>query len=343
MIPPPARYPAIANSHQDLVPYRQPRRPEERLLNRRQIWAANRFWMEIEYMKTKRYGNKSRRHWQTLYALTQIFKIGLQLAGLYQRGVRNALALRLREYHLHFPNLPLNFDGFTILHLSDLHLDGLPGLAAAILATLGERPVDLCVLTGDYRTELHGQNKPVLKDLAQVVEGISSRHGFLGILGNHDDCHMVNPMEKIGIHMLINGSCLLEESGQRLQVIGTDDVHYYYTDQALHCLEAAEEEFSIALVHSPELFDLAATMGVDLYLCGHTHGGQVCLPGGVALLTHLNRGRCYYRGHWRHGAMQGITHAGVGTSALPVRFNTRGEILIHHLHRGEAKEEATMG
>ena len=321
--------------HEDLAPYRHSLIPEQRLINRRQIWAANRFWMEIDNMKNKRYGNRSRHHWQTLQALMQLFKIVLQLTGLYQLGLRNAQELHLREFQLYFPNLPPSFDGFAILHLSDLHLDGREGLAAAIIATLGERPVDLCVLTGDYRTKLHGRNQQVLQDLAQLVAGINSRHGFLGILGNHDDCHMVNPMEKIGIQMLINGSCLLEKGGDRLQVIGTDDVHYYFTDQALQCLEAAEDEFTVALVHSPELYDLAANMGVDLYLCGHTHGGQVCLPGGVALLTHLNRGRKYYRGHWRHGAMQGITHAGVGTSALPVRFNTRGELLILHLHRGD--------
>jgi len=307
---------------------------EKRLINRRQIWAANRFWMEVDNMKTKRYGNRGRHHWQTLLALMRLFRLCLRLTGCYQRGVQNAMDIRLRELELTFPNLPRNFDGFSILHLSDLHLDGWEGLPETIVETIGDREVDLCVLTGDYRTKLHGLNKHIMIGLRHLVDHIKSRYGFLGILGNHDDCHMVNPMEQMGIRMLINSTCLLARERERLQFIGTDDVHYYYTDQALHCLEPAEREFTIALVHSPELFDLAAAMGVDLYLCGHTHAGQVCLPGGIPLIKHLNRGHDFYRGHWRHGAMQGVTHAGVGTSGIPVRFNTRGEILIHHL-RGQ--------
>ena len=329
--------PEVTTNVEELFPVIQESGMEKRLINRRQIWAANRFWMEMDNMKTKRYGNRSRHHWQTLLTLMRIFKLCLQITGCYDSGVRNALDIRLRDMELTFPNLPKSFHGFSILHLSDLHLDGMEGLAESIVAIIGDREVDLCVLTGDYRTKLHGLNKQTMIGLKYLVNNIKSRHGFLGILGNHDDCHMVNPMEQMGIRMLINNTCLIERGDERIQFIGTDDVHYYYTDQALHCMEPAEKEFSIALVHSPELFDLAASMGVDLYLCGHTHGGQVCLPGGIALLKHLNRGHAYYRGHWRHGDMQGITSSGVGTSGIPVRFNTRGEILIHRLLLGEER------
>jgi len=96
----------------------------------------------------------------------------------------------------------------------------------------------------------------------------------------------------------------------------------------VHALEAARHAFAIALVHSPEAFDIAADLGVDLYLCGHTHAGQVCLPGGRPVITHLSRGRRFYRGTWRHRGMVGIANAGAGTSGVPVRFHTRGEILV---------------
>ena len=307
--------------------------PERRLIDRRQVWAANRFWMEIDNLKTRRYGNKGRHHWFELFLMMKAFEFTLHFTGWYKRGVKNAENIVLREIPLYFPNLPKAFDGFTILHLSDLHLDGMKGLEDRILRTLDNREVDLCVLTGDYRTALHGLHKHIINGLKYIIDGIKSRHGFIGILGNHDGCHMVNPMEHIGIQMLINSTCLIHQNGERIQFAGTDDVHYYYTDQALHTLEHAEDEFTIALIHSPELYDMAAQMGVDLYLCGHTHAGQVCLPGGKALLTHLNRGRQFYRGHWRYQDMQGFTHAGIGTSGIPVRFNTQGEILIHHLHR----------
>jgi predicted MPP superfamily phosphohydrolase len=172
--------------------------------------------------------------------------------------------------------------------------------------------------------------------LRPLVEGVRSRHGVLGVLGNHDDCHMVGPMEAMGIRMLVNESVRLARGSEVLQVVGTDDVHYYFTDQAVHALEAARDSFTIALVHSPEAYDVAAGLGVDLYLCGHTHAGQVCLPGGRPVIRHLSRGRRFYRGTWRHRGMLGVTNAGAGTSGVPVRFNTRGEILILTLRRPAA-------
>lgn len=317
----------------DLPPYPLPLDSGQRLINRRQIWAANRFWMEIDDVKTGRHGHKSHHHWYVLLFMMKSFKLLLNVIGMYKRGVRNAEDIKLRDKDLYFPNLPKAFEGFTILHISDLHLDGMDGLVDRVLKILDNRTVDLCVLTGDYRTALHGINRHVIEKLELLIKGINSRHGFLGILGNHDDCHMVNPMEKIGIHVLINGTCFIHQGDDKILILGTDDVHYYYTDQALHVLEHADDNFSIALVHSPELYDMAARMGVDLYLCGHTHAGQVCLPGGRPIIKHLNRGRKYFRGYWQYNGMQGITHAGVGTSGIPVRFNTQGEVLIHHLHR----------
>ncbi len=309
-------------------PSLDPHQLEKRLINRRQIWAANRFWMEIDSMKTRRYGKKSHHHWTTLLFMMNAFKYFTKFIGLYKRGVRNAKNIQLLETPLSFINLPEEFDGFTILLLSDLHLDSLEGLEHLILNTLDNRAFDLCLLTGDYRTRLHGPNRNIISKLKYLIEGINSREGFLGVLGNHDDCHMVNPLEKIGMRLLINESCLIQRGSSQIQIIGTDDVHYYYTDQALHALEQADNGFSVAMVHSPELFDFASEMDVDLYLCGHTHAGQVCLPGGIPIIKHLNKGRRYYRGEWDYQGMKGITSAGVGTSGIPVRFNTRGEILI---------------
>jgi len=298
----------------------------------RQAWAANRLWMETANIKTRRYGGKRRHHWNALLAATRAFDMVLRAVGQHERGYRNACDLVVRDIDHRLARLPPAFDGFTILHLSDLHLDGMPELVDLILAALGDRRADLCVLTGDYRTELHGPIAPVMRSLGRLVAGLHARHGIVAILGNHDDCHMVAPIEEMGVTTLINETATIARGGSQILLVGTDDVHYYYTDQALHALErAATAPFSIALIHSPELYDVASGLGIDLYLCGHTHGGQVCLPGGIPLITHLSRGRRYFRGVWQHGTMRGVTHCGTGTSGIPVRFNTRGEILIHHL------------
>lgn len=298
----------------------------------RQAWAANRLWMETANQKTRRWGGRHRHHWAALSAATRAFDVVLRAVGAHERGYRNACTLELREIEHRLPRLPAAFDGFTILHLSDLHLDGMPELVDLALAAIGDRAADLCVLTGDYRTELHGPILPVMRSLAGLLPGLRARHGTVAILGNHDDCHMVAPLEEMGARVLLNESMTVERGDASIHLVGTDDVHYYYTDQALHAIErAGKAPFSIALVHSPELYDVASRAGIDLYLCGHTHAGQICLPGGIPILTHLSRGRRYFRGVWQHGAMRGVTHGGTGTSGIPVRFNTRGEILVHVL------------
>ena len=308
-------------------------------INARQMWANNRFWMETQNLATKRWGGRRKQHWYALLYAMKAFEWTLKRSGAYQRGWANAANIVLRDLDLHFARLPRAFEGFTILHISDPHLDGMPGIEDRIIDLVRDREFDLCVLTGDYRTELHGPIGATMAALEKLVRGIRSRAGFLGVLGNHDDCHMVAPMEAMGIRMLINESVVLERGGDRLRVLGTDDVHYYYTDQSLHALEAARDDFSIALVHSPELFDAAAAAGVALYLTGHTHGGQICLPGGHAPFKHLHlrAGRHLYTGQWRHGDMLGITNTGAGTSGIPVRFNTQSEILALHLLRAEPR------
>jgi predicted MPP superfamily phosphohydrolase len=298
------------------------------------MWAANRFWMETQNLVTKRYGGKRKQHWYALLFLMKVFEWGLRLVGQFERGLRNAQELSVREIELRFAALPAAFDGFAILHLSDPHFDGMPGLEDKMVERLAGREFDLCVLTGDYRTELHGPIQKTMAALERLVRGIRVRERFLAVLGNHDDCHMVGPMEAMGIRLLLNEVVTLRRGGDRLQIVGTDDVHYYYTDQALHALECAGNAFTIALVHSPELYEAAAEAGVALYLCGHTHAGQVCLPGGRAILRHLRTGRHLYKGEWRHRGMVGITNAGAGTSGVPVRFNTRGEMLVLRLRRG---------
>jgi hypothetical protein len=80
----------------------------------------------------------------------------LQTTGLYQRGVANALRVELRHLRLEFRNLRPSLCGFRILHLADLHIDGMEGLAEILAHQLAGLPVDLCVLTGDYRFEVYG-------------------------------------------------------------------------------------------------------------------------------------------------------------------------------------------
>ncbi len=140
--------------------------------------------------------------------------------------------------------------------------------------------------------------------------------------------------------MLVNESAILRRSDDAIVLTGLDDVHYFYTERARAALAAAPAGFRIALVHSPEAAGEAARAGFDFYLAGHTHGGQIALPGGRPLLTNLHRHRAYAAGPWRCGAMAGYTSRGIGVSLVPVRFNTRGEVTLITLRRAAAAEGA---
>ncbi len=303
----------------------------------REDWFERRIRMETGKEKHTPRTITERRHWVVFRQMLAVFGVVLRVCGLYERGVRNATDVRLKRLDLAFQDLPPEFDGFRILQLSDLHVDFLPGTLSAALERISGERIDLCVLTGDYRERVSGPFEHILPDferlVAQVGAQVRARDRIFAILGNHDCAGMVPAFEKIGIEVLVNQTRSIRRGGAQIHITGTDDVHYYYTEAARAALELAPEGFKIALVHSAELADVAADSGFHLYLAGHTHGGQICLPGGKPIITHMISHRGYASGLWRHGAMVGYTTTGVGVSGLPVRFNTRGEAVVITLRR----------
>ena len=302
----------------------------------RQEWRHNRLEMERGEVKQTPLGRRH-RHWSAFKTLIGLFGFSLRILGLYERGVRNAKDIQFNRLDIWFENLPQEFDGFRLLQLSDLHADFLPETLQAALDLTADVEADICVLTGDFRRRVKGSFDDILPAMERLTSQISTPQGTYAILGNHDSADMVEPFEALGIRVLINETHTILRNGAELHLTGTDDVHYYSTDAARQALAVAPEGFKIALIHSPELADAAAKNGYQLYLAGHTHGGQVCLPGGWPIITHMNRYRRYARGLWRHGDMRGYTSTGVGVSGLPVRFNTRGEVALITLRSGSWK------
>ena len=294
----------------------------------REDWRRQRRRMEAAEAKHTPRTVEKRRHWVTFRRLLALFGVALRLFGLYERGVRNALDIKLKRIELKFENLPSEFDGYRILQLSDPHVDFLAGPFDTALELISGEQVDLCVLTGDYRKRVSGPFEHILPTFEKLVARSRARSGIYAILGNHDCADMAEAFENLGIDVLVNETRSLQRGGAQIHVTGTDDVHYYYTDAARAALETAPDGFKIALIHSAELADIAANAGFSLYLAGHTHGGQVCLPGGMPIITHMSCHRRYASGLWRHGPMTGYTTTGIGVSGLPVRFNTRGEVVL---------------
>ncbi|MCK9616787.1 MAG: metallophosphoesterase [Lentimicrobiaceae bacterium] len=299
----------------------------------RLVWTVTRSVLETQHFKQQRGKGQRKSRWQLFERLLAIFSFLLFLVGLRKRGFLHASHIQLNEVTLTYPDLPTEFHDYRILHLTDLHLDSLPGLEKLIANAIKKIKCDACVLTGDYRLKTHGAYRQILSPMQYIVSAAKVRDGIFATLGNHDTWMMVEPMEAMGIRILANESHFIERNGQKITFTGSDDPHYYYTDQAFQCLESAGDGFKIALVHSPELFDLAAENGYKLYLCGHTHGGQICLPGGKPLIRHLYNGKKYYKGLWQYKQMKGYTSEGCGTSGIPIRFNSHSEVTLFTLKR----------
>jgi hypothetical protein len=168
--------------------------------------------------------------------------------------------------------------------------------------------------------------------MTQLAEHIKT--DMYAILGNHDAIEMVPTLETGGIRILLNEHVMLESGGEKMVLAGVDDPHYYETDNLEKAFEGAPlNHFKLLLAHSPEICRKAAFAGVDLYLCGHTHAGQICLPGGHPLLTNCKCPRECHSGLWHFEEMIGYTSRGAGTSSVNVRFNCPPEITVHRLCR----------
>lgn len=272
-------------------------------------------------------------HIENWYSVHGLMRHVLRLFGLHERGRSNARRVEIRRNDFVLPRLPAAFDGYTVLHISDLHLDMAADIPDALIEAV--RSVDgygLCVLTGDLRAKTFGPYEAAVNAMARVLPFIESP--VYGILGNHDTIRMAPGLEDLGIRLLLNESVALERNGAVIYLAGIDDPHYYRADN----LEKASDGIpdpavSILLSHSPEMYRHAAYANFDIMLSGHTHGGQICLPGRIPLMLNAKAPRGFCNGSWRYHDLQGYTSAGSGVSIVDVRLNCPPEITLHRLRR----------
>jgi predicted MPP superfamily phosphohydrolase len=272
-------------------------------------------------------------HIENWYSVHSVIRTSLRLTGLYRRGLRNAERVELRENVIRLPSLPAAFDGYAILHLSDLHVDMNPGAMHRTAELAADLDYDICVMTGDFRGKTYGPYDKTLHGLKTLCEHL--KQPIYGVLGNHDTILMVPGMEEIGIRMLLNEAVVVERDGERIHLVGIDDAHYFRVDNIEKAAaQAPDDEVSVLLSHTPEIYRQAAHAGFDVLLCGHTHGGQICLPGGAPVTLDAKLPRRLGAGAWRYRDMHGYTSTGTGSSIVPVRLNSRPEITLHRLLPG---------
>jgi predicted MPP superfamily phosphohydrolase len=254
-------------------------------------------------------------------------------------------SIQVREIELAFPNLPPAFDGYTLLHLSDLHLTKLGLLEKRTMEMVSRREVDGCVITGDVTAN------PRASDVfRRVCSAIPHRDPILLVLGNSEhkpwlDVDMlIDALTFDGLKMLINSSTTIQRGAESIAVVGLDDPY-----SRLHDLDAAfrgvdPSGFILCLTHSPSVTPEAIASGADLVLAGHTHGGQVRIPGVSVLWTHMRSNKSLNDGLYtpadlarRTGIDPGhsvlFVNRGVGTSRLHLRLLCPPEIVYITLRR----------
>ncbi len=269
-------------------------------------------------------------HLENLEAGHAVIRAALMATGLYWRGLRNAAKVQLRRNVIRAPGLPPAFDGFTILQLADLHADISKAAMARVAELVRGLRYDVCVMTGDYRGKTCGPYDSSLGSMKAICAALEGP--AYGVLGNHDTILMVPGLEAMGVKMLLNEADVIERGTERIHLAGIDDAHFYRVDNIEKAAERIpHEEFSILVTHTPEIYRQAAHADFDVLLSGHTHGGQICLPGGIPITLSAVLPRGLGSGAWRHHDMIGYTSVGCGSSVVPVRFNCPPEITLHEL------------
>lgn len=247
------------------------------------------------------------------------------------------------------PCLPIGADPITILHVSDLHLRSIQRRKRAFLAGLARLRPDLIVGTGD----LIGDPDPASARAAVEVLRAIGAPG-IAVLGSNDyyspkpgnpfryfRTHRGpkppgapvpnNPWEGLVAGLTGDGWQVMRNevtTTPDFEVLGLDDAHIGLADFSVPSARTTSG-FRLAVAHSPDGVDALGPLGYDLILCGHTHGGQVCIPGLGALVTNSHLPRRMARGLHRYGGTWLHVCGGLGTSMYaPVRFACRPEVCL---------------
>lgn len=257
----------------------------------------------------------------------------LKLSGFWKRAERNYFDIQVERNEVTIANLPKEFDGYTILQLTDLHADLHPDFPDAVKGAIAPLEYDCVALTGDFRTCTFGDHTGATQATIQIMSEVEKP--IYAILGNHDFLSKVLPLEEVGIRFLLNEHTVIQRGEAQLCLIGIDDPNFYRT----HCFERSmrgvpEGATKVLLSHSPQTYAVAAEAGIDFLMAGHTHGGQICLPGGYILMHDRSSPRHVLSGPWKERALQGYTSRGTGASGVTARLNCPAEVTLHTLRCG---------
>ena len=248
--------------------------------------------------------------------------------------------------HVDIPirNLPEEFDGFKIVHLSDLHIDEIGKREEKLPEMVNTVGADAIFITGDYAQSRNGE-----KLAASLISQLKAKHGMWGVLGNWDSNETTKALEEAGMTMLKAETDTIEIDGQRLGIIGLrleDALPFYSTEQQSEIVAGLKAKLPegvpvILLSHLPRVIRAAREENIDLVLAGHTHGGQVRIPFGPAIVTLSDLGVWISKGLYEFDDTYLHINPGFGLEPGPdwiqVRFWCRPEITVITLREKEER------
>ncbi|TDI43973.1 MAG: metallophosphoesterase [Acidobacteria bacterium] len=245
---------------------------------------------------------------------------GMRLPYSYQ--LQRNLVLTVAEVEVR--RLPAAFDGTRVLLMTDIHTG--PFLHPATLAHAFDRLMDsgpdLILLGGDLTTGSVEEFEPFMEAFRRLRAPL----GVHGVLGNHDyysgRVHDLIPLlEECGIALLQNQGVTLTRKGEHLALAGIEDLHWGRPDLPAALGPGAPPH--ILLSHNPDIFFDAAWRGVDLVLAGHTHGGQIRLPG-LPPVVKMSR-YALDEGRYISDASHLVVSRGMGVTGVPLRWDCAPE------------------
>ncbi len=235
--------------------------------------------------------------------------------------------------------LPPAFAGTTIVQISDWHLGGWMAVERmmAIADVVNTLQPDIIAITGDFVTRIWAYTPG---EITRILRSLQANERIVATLGNHDYwTHAPTvraAIREAGVTLLDNATITLRRDGAALYLVGVDDIWEEHHDLDRALADVPDGAATVLLAHEPDFADEAAATGrIGLQLSGHSHGGQVRLPGkGALILPHL--GRKYDSGLYRINGMMLYVNRGLGMVAPYVRFNCPPEVTHITLSAPEA-------
>ncbi|HVJ49771.1 metallophosphoesterase [Desulfitobacterium sp.] len=265
-------------------------------------------------------------------------------AGILALAEHDTLTLEKEFWDLSYPALPAALEGKRIVQLSDLHLEQLRFSSSSLQSQVNAQKSDLLVLTGDLISDRTDLDKVV-----EYLQPLTARFGKYMVMGNNDYWHFSRSLFNRYMELLLGiGWIPLINDAERIKdlnlwIIGVDDPATAHDDVAksyakLSQTSSSELPFRLVLSHSTDSLDDIAKYGAELLLTGHTHGGQIRLPGMKPLITNTYLGdNGIYEGYHVIEGVPLYINRGIGESGIPLRLNVPPEIAIFTLHKGQAE------